>query len=67
MEVVVPQPRRVAGCWALPAGFGGLRALPGGVQLIGAPGADAERILALWAGVSPTLTDWPGAACPGPF
>jgi len=61
MEVVVPASLAGLPALALPGGFGAA-GLPAGVQLIGAPGADAE-ILALGR-VWHAATDWPARRPP---
>jgi amidase len=61
MEVVVPASLAGLPALALPAGFGPA-GLPAGVQLIGAPGADA-MLMALGQAYH-TATDWPGQRPP---
>ncbi len=62
MEVVLPASLIGLPALALPAGFGS-SGLPAGVQLIGAPGADA--ILMAMGQAYHAATDWPGARPPG--
>jgi amidase len=62
MEVVVPASLAGLPALALPAGFG-QQGLPAGVQMIGAPGADAA-ILALGRAYH-DATDWPARRPPG--
>ena len=57
MEVVVPASLAGLPALALPAGFGA-GGLPAGVQMIGAPGADA-KLMALGRAYH-DATDWPG-------